>query len=474
MRIGSGLMGSDLSALNSLNRAFTQMKTAGLRLATMKRINTASDDPAGLIAAQQIRSEMEQLEQFDRNASRARGTLAVADSGLEQTGEVLSQIRGALSDIAGGGLSDAEVKAKQIEINAGLEAINRIGATTSFLGRKLLDGGAGFQTSGVNDAQVSDITVHQNNGAGSQTPEIEVTQAAQRAELTFSDDDGALDEDIKIQVSGEQGMVELSFSAGTSLDDVADAVNAATSATGVEASVDGNDLTLSSSEVGSDQSISVEALEGSFDVGGSNTATGSDVVVEVEGLEFTGEGNSVEVHTSSLQADITFAEGFSGMVDPITVSGGGLSFALGGDVSSLSTLALPNVNSAALGGESGRLSDLAAGGDLAATTGNVAQAMEVVDQASSQINEARARIGAFEKYTIDSQQQVNESIHQNLAESYSQIMDTDVAMEASNMIRAQILADAGIATMLMNNQRREAVGAILGFGGFSNFGRLRL
>jgi len=71
---------------------------------------------------------------------------------------------------------------------------------------------------------------------------------------------------------------------------------------------------------------------------------------------------------------------------------------------------------------------------------------------------------------IAAQQQVNESIHQNLAEAYSEIMDTDVAQEASNMIRAQILADAGIATILLGNQRRESVGAIVGLAGQNNRG----
>ena len=110
------------------------------------------------------------------------------------------------------------------------------------------------------------------------------------------------------------------------LDQMAAAVNASSENSGVTASVDGNDLTFSSIAVGSDATVTVEAVEGTF-LAGAGTASGTDVVVRVDGAEFTGDGSAVKISTESLQADVEFAEGFSGQVDPITISGDGLTIA---------------------------------------------------------------------------------------------------------------------------------------------------
>ena len=271
----------------------------------------------------------------------------------------MSQVTGLLNDIranvvsaAGGGLSDAEIAAKQIEIDAALEAINRIGNTTSFGSKKLLDGSAGFSLTGVDSSQVTDIQVIANAGGGSQTPRIEVTQAATAAALTFSDADATLDEDISLVLSGDEGTTVLEFSAGATLDQIATAVAASSQSTGVTASVDGNDLTLSSVAVGSDASVSLEVLEGTFDTG-ATTANGTDIAVNVDGIDFSGNGNSVEVSTATLQVDMEFAEGFTGEVDPITITGDALTFSFSPNVNDKATLGMPTITSSALGG-SGR------------------------------------------------------------------------------------------------------------------------
>lgn len=113
------------------------------RLSTMKRINSGSDDPAGLIAVGQIEAELASLEAASRNASRAVGTIHTADSGLAEVSDLLNQIRGNVVAVANSGaISDEEVAANQIEVNAAIDAINLISANTNYGGRNLLDGSA--------------------------------------------------------------------------------------------------------------------------------------------------------------------------------------------------------------------------------------------------------------------------------------------------------------------------------------------
>jgi flagellin len=451
MRIGSGMMGMDLTAIHNLSSAYQQLNETAVRMATFKAINRGSDNPAGLIAAEELRSELVALEEAGRNASRAVGAVHVADAGLSEVGNLLNTIRGNIVEVAGGNLSDVEVDAKQMEIDAALEAINRIGYSTSYGGRKLLGGDGGYETSGVNDQQVTDLQVHYKAGDGDATPGVEVTEAATAATMAYTNESGALAEDTTLMLSGDEGTVTLEFGAGATLDQMATAVNAATDSTGVEAAVEDNTLTLSSVEVGSEATVSVEAIEGTFDVDQA-TVSGTDVVVTVDGAEFVGQGNRVEVSTETLQADFEFAEGFSGEVDPITVSGDAMTFLFSPDPSNTVSLSLPHVNASALGGASGRLGDLASGGSASLGSGNFAAAMAVVDEAQDQVLSARAEAGAFERFTIESSQRVIDSMEESLTGALSRLADADLAEEASNMVRAQLLTQAATSSLLLGGQ----------------------
>jgi flagellin len=462
MRIGTSLSGMDLTALNNLYKAQTALMQSSQRLATMHRINSGSDDPAGLIAVEEMLSELTSIKAANDSASRAAGMIRVADSGLSHVSGLLNSIRGNVMDVAGGNLSDAQVNAKQIEIDAALEAIDRLGNYTSFGGRNLLDGSAGLNVSQTDSSQVTNFEVHYNAGGGEQTPQIEVISAATSATLTHTSATGSVAEDTTLVLSGNQGTVSLEFSAGATLGDIALAVNSTTDESGLTASVDGNELTFASTDVGSAAAVSIDVAIGTFDVG-PGQASGTDVVASVNGLEITGQGNQIEVNTATLKADIEFAPGFSGQVDPITVSGGAMTFNFSPDLSHPTMLALPNINATALGGSAGRLSDLRSGGSASLTSGNLAGAIDILDAGMGQVLGARARAGAFEKYTIESTQTVLDGMEENISAAVSNIFDTDVAAEMSLLIQAQILTQAATSTLMIAGHSRSMVGSLFGF-----------
>ncbi|NQU24626.1 MAG: hypothetical protein HQ567_25365 [Candidatus Nealsonbacteria bacterium] len=281
MRIGNQLTGIDLMAQHNLLQSYNQLNLSAVRLSTMQRINTASDDPAGLIAVENMRAELTAINAATDNAARAGGIISTADSAMAEISSLLNTVRGNTVAAASDGRSDAEVAALQMETDAALAAINRIGNSTSFGGKPLLDGST-------------------------------------------------------------------------------------------------------------------------------------------------------------------------------------MTFVFSPDVSDTSTVTMPHVSTSALGGASGMLSDLGSGGSSNLADGDLYTAMSILDEAGSQVVNARASLGAFQKYTVESSVRVLDSMEENISSAFSQIFDTDVAQESSQLIRAQILVDAGISTLMTAGQSRSQIGRLVG------------
>lgn len=139
-RISAGIAGPDLALQRNLLTVSNELQQVTGRLATLKRVNSGADDPAALIGSEVIRAELVAIEAADRNAAHASSLVAVADGALEQVSGLLSFIQGITVAAASSGLSDAETAAYQIQIDAAVEAIHRIGAETNLSGTRLLDG----------------------------------------------------------------------------------------------------------------------------------------------------------------------------------------------------------------------------------------------------------------------------------------------------------------------------------------------
>jgi flagellin len=178
---------SSLVAQNRLSRTNADLQTSLTRLSTGLRINTGKDDPAGLLASEALRSDITSLNKAVSNTRRATQIIATADSALGQVSSLLTNIRGLVVEAANqGALSDSEIAANQLQIDSSLEAINRIAQTTTFQGRKLLDGSLDFVTNLSSVSAVADSRIDQAKlgASGSMTVDVTVVTAAARAELT--------------------------------------------------------------------------------------------------------------------------------------------------------------------------------------------------------------------------------------------------------------------------------------------------
>src|SRR5438045_2673754 len=103
-----------LIATHQLNRNQANLQVSLERLATGFRINSAKDDPAGLIASEMLRSEKASTAAAIANAQRADQVLATADGALSEVSNLLVDLQGLVVAAANrGGLGQDEIDAQQ-------------------------------------------------------------------------------------------------------------------------------------------------------------------------------------------------------------------------------------------------------------------------------------------------------------------------------------------------------------------------
>ncbi len=136
--------GSILLAAQRMLNVNTRLLAASLeRLATGQRINRGSDDPAGLIASENLRAALAGLEAEAKALGRSDHVAAVAEGGLVGTSDMLIEANGlAITAANTAGLSEGEKQAIQGQLDSMLATIDSTASNTTFNGDPLLDGTA--------------------------------------------------------------------------------------------------------------------------------------------------------------------------------------------------------------------------------------------------------------------------------------------------------------------------------------------
>ena len=129
-----------LYAANASRSSQALVDQAMERLSTGKRINYAKDDAAGQAIAVRLEAEIQGLAVAARNAADAQSLIDTAEGALQETTSLLLRMRELAVQSSNSTNSDADRAALEVEA-ASLEAeISRIANTTTWGGKKLLDG----------------------------------------------------------------------------------------------------------------------------------------------------------------------------------------------------------------------------------------------------------------------------------------------------------------------------------------------
>ncbi len=497
---------SSMVAQRTLGSQNMSLNKSLQRLSTGLRINRGADDPAGLIASENLRSEKAAINAAINNAERAEQVVNVAEGGLQEVSNLLVELQSLVSSTANeAGVSSEEKAANQLQIDSILQTIDRIANATAFQGEKLLNGNFDYSTENVNSAELTDVTINAAKLADDGTAmsvDVTVVDAATTGAVaietsggvfnagdTNGDGSGTQYASYTIEITGTKGSQQFTFADETSAADIESAVNSFADQLGVTASLSGAYIRVDAQDFGSESFVRVKELnDGTTDdsnpsagfigeaidgpgifAGTEDTGSiwGSDATVLINGTQATTNGLTARVSSAGFDVSITIgdAANTNGGNSTFEITGGGANFNLAPtvDLAGKVSLGIETVTTGNLGsGDSGFLSDLKSGGISNVQNGDLSKAQSVIDDAIKQVSSLRGRLGAFQKNTVGSTISSLGVALENTAAAESQIRDTDFAAETAELTRGQILQQAAIQSLSLANSSPQAVLSLLG------------
>lgn len=482
---------SSLSIQRSLNETARALDTSMQRLSTGFRINSAKDDAAGLQISNRLSSQISGMQVAIRNANDGISLAQTAEGALQQSTTILQRMRD-LALQAASANSGEDRNALQQEVWQLQQELTRIAETTSFAGRKLLDGSFGSRAFQVGANAFETLSIGLGN-YGSATLGVNTRDLVNGTAGALASDqlgglleqNGAVPDNLVAGNLSIGGSATATFAVEGSAKSVAKSINQRRETTGVSADAR-TVLQLSFSE---DDTYS-------FDLYGANTeAISIHGIVEEGDLGLLAEAINAKASASGISArveggklwlvseagDDIVLDGFlsqdtgTAQVQAFDYNGDEeLTSALAtmGDGSALRAIGVVRLNSAKTfsvqadaatidGSLSNNASRLEKVSEVDLLTDIGAQlAIGVVDGALSLIDSARAELGAVQnrlEYTIANL----ENSAENLSAARSRIRDTDYAAEIAILVRNQILQQAATSILAQANQRPQAILALL-------------
>ena len=131
---------SSLNGRRYLNNVQNSLTTTYQRLSSGMRINSAKDDAAGLQIADRLTTQINGLNQGNRNTNDGIALAQTVEGALDETSSMLQKIRTLAVQAANGTNTDADRKAINAEANSLMSEITRIAQQTKFGGASVLDG----------------------------------------------------------------------------------------------------------------------------------------------------------------------------------------------------------------------------------------------------------------------------------------------------------------------------------------------
>jgi flagellin len=502
-----------LSSQTKLNATGNKLNATIQRLSTGLRINSSGDDAAGLAIANKYRSDISVLSQGVRNANDGLSTLQIIDGGLNTISNLLDRA----STLASQSASDtftgnrdtlhSEFSKILSEItrqadNIGLSASGNTNANANNRSLSTVIGGGSqsFSTSNSNNAVAIDLsgsanrvdatslslnTLNIGTGSGSITGAQALTTLSTAETLTFQ----------TVGSSGALTTSTVALSSGATASNVVDAINndSTLKAAGLTASLDSsNKLVLTSASFFTVQSTDADGA-GQTGIAGSSAAAGDIAVTGAanyrtltvsaaagtpgtQTLSFTGSeiGYSGSAKTVTFAAAAAAATGAANAIaavnNDLTLRGQGV-FAVANkaDSSQIQIVSLKNFNLAVSSTSSAAADnnidalDVPTAATAGTTTGGATGAKTALDSiktAITNLGKVQGTVGAGQNRLQQAIELATSQIT-NFQAAESRIRDADVAAEASNMSRLNVLQQAGVAALAQANQSSQAVLSLL-------------
>jgi len=469
---------ASLNTQRNLNSSSSALSTSLQRLSTGYRINSAKDDAAGLQISNRLTNQISGLNVATRNANDGISLAQTAEGALQQSTNILQRIRDLSLQSANGSNSDADRAALQKEVSAQQAELTRIADTTTFGGRKLLDGSFGTSSFQVGSNAYETIDVSLQNASASAIGSYQVgnvtttggTAATVAGTLQATFPATGFGNAVKVTGSGASSTVDLSTAtsakaAAAALDGTIPNLSASarTVFTAAVTTTAGNSLDFGVTVGGTTVNlVGVASTQDMADQLNSN-ASKLGITASVDGkgvLTVTSAtGENVQfgaiTGTGSLDVAIQGSDGKFAASAPVAAAGG----TVVGYVQMNSPTAYSVSGGAAIFGDAAAQKSTVANVDISTATG-AQNAIAVIDNALAAIDSQRADLGAVQNRfsnTIDNLTNISE----NASSARSRIKDTDFAAETASLSKNQVLQQAGTAILAQANQLPQSVLSLL-------------
>lgn len=442
---------SSLNAQRNLTTSQSSLATSLQRLSSGLRINSAKDDAAGLAISDRFTSQIRGLDQAARNANDGISLAQTAEGALSQVGDALQRMRELSVQSANATNSSSDRAALQQEVGQLASEIARIGNTTSFNGLKILDGsytGQQYQV-GANAGETITVSVADSRATnlGAKSVTSLDTGILSTATLTTG-----------ITING----TAIATTASTSFSDVINAVNAQTGTTGVTAQrATTNSMTGAYTTATAAENLQINGVTVALAIGDTSAvaATKINAASTQSGVTATVSAGNLVLKASGgsdikLKSDVTSALAGSTTTGATFTAGIQLSTKLGGALTVAGTLGT-TLNIATATATDFQVSSL----DISTITG-ANTALQTIDFALSQVSSTRAQLGAVQNRFTAVVANLS-TASENFSASRSRILDADFAAETANLTRGQILQQAGTAMLAQANSLPNGVLALL-------------
>jgi flagellin len=490
---------ASINGRRRLTQSSNAMARSFERLSSGLRINSASDDAAGLAISNRMTAQIRGLDQAVRNSNDGISLTQTAEGALNETTNILQRMRELAVQAASDNNNTSDRQSLQEEISQLIAEVDRIAENTNYNGLNLLNGdivSTIFQV-GANVGETLDL------GIGKMDSD-ELSRQMRRVSKGGVDTNFAIDSTNSLQLAGvdirESVATDDTFStsnkAGSAISKVA-AINDAFDFTGVRAiagpttvgdvdtgAIAGgtlnetifftiNDIKISGFAIEANDSSGalVDAINAKYDETGvlAKIDATSQLVLTAE------DGRNIEIDKNTNPNPLNGDPG--DLYQQITgltagVYGGQVTFqsndgfeAVFGSNDVNDSLGQIRHDTPPQTGSGvaifGSNTDFSVNDvDITSRAGaNVA--LDIIDLAIEQISSQRAELGAIQN-RLESTINNLTTNSENLSASRSRILDADFAAETANLSRNQIIQQAGVSILAQANQQPQIALSLIG------------
>jgi flagellin len=401
------------TALLNLNRNQSNLGKLVNQLSSGLRVNTAADDPSGLAIAVNLQNQATGFDTANLNVQDATNAANVADGALQTVTDILQRVRSLAIEAANTITSATDRTALQDEVTQLIQEVNQISSNTNFNGQALLDGShAGFQPATnaaaviTSNAQIGTFNTAANNGSGSSAIITSVSISATNTNI--------IDGSVQVQVAQ------------------------------LNATQQGYVISFFSSAKGTYSQL------GTVTIGTGNT------------LSFATDGITINLNASAATVDVGETS-FVKVTQYVSVNsnpnGPAFQFQAGANEGATIQVGLVSVSSSALRISNVNVATTQIVNNNPSTAGAVLGAQDVIgqiDQAITQVNGARAALGAVIS-RLQNAANNNNIASVNLTASESSIRDLNVGQATSEYNKDQILVQIGTTVLAQSNTNAQTV-----------------